>query len=79
MARKNGGRKVEVLTHEQARRWNIPTAELQSIAERMEEIDPFAPVRYARAQPLPEGETRERDRDLDPQIIWRTPDSRPAS
>lgn len=63
-------KQVETLTHEEARRRNIPTAELQSINERLEEITPRPPTKYKRARPLPKGETRERDEDLDPQIIW---------
>jgi len=72
MARKpKGPKQVETLTHAEAKRKNIPTAELQSAAERMEELSPFEPVTYPRAHPLAEGETRERDEDLDPQIIWK--------
>ncbi|MDP3488738.1 MAG: site-specific DNA-methyltransferase [Phenylobacterium sp.] len=65
-----GPKSVETITHEEASRRNIPTAELQSIAEYMEEQHPAEPVRYPRARPLAEGERRERDEDLDPQIIW---------
>ena len=36
----------------------------------MEEIDPYRPVAYPRRYPLPKGETRDRDEDLDPQIVW---------
>jgi len=61
---------IEALTHEQASRKNIPTGEQQSIAERMEEAQPFGPAVYPRAHPLNEGQRRERDEDLDPQIIW---------
>jgi adenine-specific DNA-methyltransferase len=64
-------RKVETLTHDEARRRNIPTAEHQSLAERIEEQRPAAPAHYRRARPLAEGAARERDPDLDPQIIWR--------
>jgi len=65
-----GPKQVATLTHDETR-INIPTAELQSIAERMEEVEGTAPpLRVARARPLAEGETRERDGDLDPQIIW---------
>ncbi|MBB4199722.1 site-specific DNA-methyltransferase [Rhodoblastus sphagnicola] len=67
----NGGKKVATLTHDGAARKNIPTAELQSFAERIEEQHPVEPVTFARANPLAEGETRERDEDCDPQIIWR--------
>ena len=65
-----GPKHVEALTHEEARRRNIPTAELQSTAEYMEELAPTPPVAYPRARPLAEGQTRERDSDLDPQIVW---------
>jgi len=68
---KKGPKKVETLTHDEASRKNIPTAELQSAAQRAEELDPFEPVTYKREKPLAEGETRPRDEDLDPQIIWK--------
>ena len=68
--RTKGPKKVEALTHDEARRKNIPTAELQSAAQRAEEIAPFEPVTYRREKPLTEGETRPRNEDLDPQIIW---------
>ena len=64
-------KQIETLTHDEARRKNIPTAELQSAAQRAEEINPFEPVTYLRGDPLLEGETRQRDQDLDPQIIWK--------
>jgi len=63
-------KQVETLTHEEASRRNIPTAELQAINERLEEMTPREPTAYERARPLAEGETRDRDEDLDPQIIW---------
>ena len=62
---------VETLTHTEAKRKNIPTAELQSAAQRAEEITPFAPVVYPRRYPLAQGETRPRDADLDPQLVWK--------
>jgi adenine-specific DNA-methyltransferase len=65
-----GPKSVETLTHDEATRKNIPTAELQSFLQRQEEAEPLAPVAYPRARPLAAGETRERDGDLDPQIIW---------
>ncbi|MES9874578.1 MAG: site-specific DNA-methyltransferase [Candidatus Sedimenticola sp. 6PFRAG7] len=68
---KKGPKRVETLTHDEATRKNIPTAELQSAAQRAEEINPFEPVTYLREDPLPEGEIRSRDKDLDPQIVWR--------
>jgi adenine-specific DNA-methyltransferase len=73
--RKNnsGGKpvKIETLTHAEAARKNIPTAEYQSLNERIEESQPFPPAHFPRTAPLAEGETRERDADLDPQIVWR--------
>ncbi|MGE3701796.1 MAG: hypothetical protein AB7G08_23855 [Hyphomicrobiaceae bacterium] len=63
-------KRVEALTHDKARRANIPTAEHQSLAQRMEEMSPVEPVRYPRSRPLGEGQTRDRDMDSDPQIIW---------
>lgn len=73
MARRTrkGPKRVETLTHDEATRKNIPTAELQSAAQRAEELEPFEPVTYLREDPLPEGETRPRDEDLDPQIVWK--------
>ena len=67
---KSAARDVFSLTHDEALRKNIPTAEMESVAHRLEETDPVAPVRYARQRPLAEGATRERDGDLDPQIVW---------
>jgi adenine-specific DNA-methyltransferase len=63
-------KQVEALVHDEATRRNIPTAELAAIAERIEETDPVAPVRFTRNTPLKKDETRDRDADLDPQIIW---------
>jgi adenine-specific DNA-methyltransferase len=73
MARKKSSKpkQVEALSHARtAARRNIPTAELASAAERMEEMDPVQPVRYPRPHPLSAGVVRERDEDLDPQIVW---------
>jgi adenine-specific DNA-methyltransferase len=52
---------VEALRHEEARRRNIPTAEYQSVLEK-EAQDPVR-VAYER-----------RNRDLDPQLVWRGKD-----
>jgi len=64
-------KQVETLTHKEAKRRNIPTAELQSAAQRAEELKPFEPVAYPRRHPLPEGAERPRDKDLDPQLVWK--------
>jgi adenine-specific DNA-methyltransferase len=64
-------KQVEALKHPQAKRKNIPTAELQSAAQRAEELKPFEPVVYQRRHPLAQGETRPRDKDIDPQLVWK--------
>ena len=61
---------IATLVHADTRR-NIPTAEFQSLAQQLEEQAPVTAAHYARASPLPVGETRGRNGDLDPQIIWR--------
>jgi len=67
----SGQKHVETLTHKEAKRKNIPTAELQSAAQRAEELQPFEPVGYPRRHPLPQGAERSRDKDLDPQLVWK--------
>ncbi len=52
---------VETLVHEEATRKNIPTAEYQSVLQK-EALDPIR-VAYER-----------RNRDLDPQLVWRGKD-----
>ena len=54
---------IETLTHAEEKRRNIPTAEFQAMVERGE-ADPLT-VAYER-----------RNRDLDPQLIWRGKDIR---
>ena len=55
------GKQVETLRHEQDTRTNIPTAEYQSL------------VREEQESPLREAYQR-RNRDLDPQLVWRGKD-----
>ncbi|NCY16638.1 MAG: site-specific DNA-methyltransferase, partial [Actinobacteria bacterium] len=55
------GKSVETLTHEADKRRNIPTAEMQSVMKR-EQQGPIG-VHYDR-----------RNRDLDPQLVWRGKD-----
>jgi adenine-specific DNA-methyltransferase len=52
---------VETLTHDEATRKNIPTAEYQSVLQKEQEN----PVRLAYER---------RNRDLDPQLVWRGKD-----
>src|SRR5438477_3775889 len=61
MAKDGAQRTVETLTHEEASRKNIPTAEYQSVIGKEAE----APVRVAYER---------RNRDLDPQLVWRGKD-----
>src|ERR1700739_4708741 len=60
-SKEKGKKKVETLTHKKASRLNIPTAEYQSVM-RPEELSPIR-VAYER-----------RNRDLDPQLVWRGKD-----
>jgi adenine-specific DNA-methyltransferase len=59
------GLSVETLKHDDATRKNIPTAEYQSVMKQ-EQQKPI-PVRYPR-------ERQDRNRDLDPQLVWRGKD-----
>ena len=52
---------VESLTHDEARRANIPTAEYQSVVQKEQQ----SPVKVAYER---------RNRDLDPQLVWRGKD-----
>jgi len=64
MAKKKAASKkksVETLTHEDASRRNIPTAELQSVMDK----DDKSPIQVAYDR---------RNRDLDPQLVWRGKD-----
>ncbi|MBF0111053.1 MAG: site-specific DNA-methyltransferase, partial [Magnetococcales bacterium] len=63
MARKGADKTLEVdaLTHKEAHRRNIPTAEFQSVMKR----DEHNPIRIAYER---------RNRDLDPQLVWRGKD-----
>ena len=54
-------KKIETLTHEDASRRNIPTAEYQSVMRQEEQ----SPIRIAYER---------RNRDLDPQLVWRGKD-----
>src|SRR5580765_4690917 len=54
-------KKVETLTLDKAKRKNIPTAEYQSVLQKEEQ----SPVRIAYER---------RNRDLDPQLVWRGKD-----
>jgi adenine-specific DNA-methyltransferase len=57
---------VETLTHDEATRKNIPTAEYQSVMQKDEQ----SPIRVA---------YQRRNRDLDPQLVWRGKDEQDES
>jgi adenine-specific DNA-methyltransferase len=62
MAKKsNNPKSVEALKHDEATRKNIPTAEYKSVLQKAEQN----PVRVAYER---------RNRDLDPQLVWRGKD-----
>ena len=61
MAKKQIKKTVATLTHEEATRKNIPTAEYQSVMQKAEQ----SPIRVAYER---------RNRDLDPQLVWRGKD-----
>src|SRR5881296_4787314 len=60
-AKNPSGKSVETLAHDGATRKNIPTAEYQSVLQKEQEN----PVRVAYER---------RNRDLDPQLVWRGKD-----
>jgi adenine-specific DNA-methyltransferase len=76
MARKptksSAGKTVATLKHDEAKRKNIPTAEHQSVLQKNEQ----SPVRvnYPRSAAGLDNEKTNRNKDLDPQLIWRGKD-----
>ncbi len=63
MAKNPGKLTVETITHDEASRKNIPTAEYQSVMLKEEQ----SPIRVAYER---------RNRDLDPQLVWRGKDEK---
>lgn len=57
---------VKSLTHEEAKRKNIPTAEYEAVVEPIDK----SPIRIAYER---------RNRDLDPQLVWRGKDEQDVS
>lgn len=67
MAKKSARKKsVETLRHDDAKRTNIPTAEMQSVMP----VDDAGPIRVM---------WERRNRDLDPQLVWRGKDEQDSS
>jgi adenine-specific DNA-methyltransferase len=63
---------IETLVHDDEKRLNIPTAEMESLLQRGEAAP--VPVTYERAASGLDEEKAARNRDLDPQLIWRGKD-----
>ena len=61
MPKRSSGKTVATLRHREASRKNIPTAEFRSVMDRSEQ----SPVQLA---------YQRRNRDLDPQLVWRGKD-----
>ena len=72
MAKKKMPLTVEAIKHDEATRKNIPTAEYQSVMQRDDE----APIKvsYSRSSAELAEEKEARNRDLDPQLVWRGKD-----
>ncbi|TAJ20542.1 MAG: site-specific DNA-methyltransferase, partial [Rugosibacter sp.] len=63
---------VETLKHDEATRKNIPTAEFQSVLDDAQKNP--RQVRYPRTVAGDSDEKSHRNRDLDPQLVWRGKD-----
>ncbi|MFH1137167.1 MAG: site-specific DNA-methyltransferase, partial [Pseudomonadota bacterium] len=74
MAKNQTRKSVETLKHADASRKNIPTAEYQSVMGQDEKA-PVA-VSYQRGASGLEEEKERRNRDLDPQLVWRGKDEK---
>lgn len=72
-ARKTKKTRIEALTHDEKTRTNIPTAELESLADESNtNLDKLSYER--RNNPDVNPVLYDRDRDLDPQLVWRGKD-----
>jgi len=70
--KKVNNKTIETLTHDEAKRKNIPTAEFQSVLQK-EAQDPLKAT-YPRDAAGLDDEKQNRNRDLDPQLVWRGKD-----
>ncbi len=68
---------IATLTHDEAKRKNIPTAEYQSVIQKDQEAP--KEVRYPHNATGLEEEKKTRNRDLDPQLVWRGKDEKDGS
>ena len=76
MAKKKdiNNKSVETLIHDEAKRKNIPTAEFQSVLQK--ESQDQLNVTLPRGAAGLEEEKTNRNRDLDPQLVWRGKDEK---
>jgi adenine-specific DNA-methyltransferase len=63
-------KEIDALKHSEARRRNIPTAEMESFFQRDEDSSPLPPKHFPRARPLAEGERRTEEEPSRPELIW---------
>lgn len=63
-------KQIETLTHAEATRKNIPTAEMESFFQRDEDSAPRPPKHYPRARPLAEGTHRTAEEPSQPELLW---------
>jgi adenine-specific DNA-methyltransferase len=68
---------VETITHDYATRVNLPSAEMQPVMKD-QETRPVE-VRYSRSAGGLDDEKEARNRDLDPQLVWRGKDEQDLS
>ncbi|WP_372383142.1 site-specific DNA-methyltransferase [Xanthomonas sp. NCPPB 1068] len=66
------GKSIEQITHTEAKRKNIPTVEHQSVMQHHEQAP--VKVKYPRGNNGMDDEKAQRNRDLDPQLVWRGKD-----
>jgi adenine-specific DNA-methyltransferase len=74
MVKKSNKVTVKTLKHEKATRKNIPTVEYQSVMAK--EVESTVQVAYERGAKGLEKEKQDRNRDLDPQLVWRGKDEK---
>ncbi|MEI8326484.1 MAG: site-specific DNA-methyltransferase, partial [Betaproteobacteria bacterium] len=72
MATRITTKSVETLKHDEAKRKNIPSAEQQSFVQHEQENP--KQIRYPRTAAGDSDEKSNRNRDLDPQLVWRGKD-----
>jgi adenine-specific DNA-methyltransferase len=74
MKKKESKKIIETLIHDEAKRKNIPTAEFQSVLQK--EAQDQLNVTLPRGAAGLEEEKANRNRDLDPQLVWRGKDEK---